>query len=428
MARIDKIKRTAIPMYFNHCNRKQDEKIDRSNENIDNERTHLNYHFKEGNNKTLHERLDMLYYAETRSDRVVLASCVVTLPEDVKPEDEKNFFEGCYEFFCDEFGYENIVNAVVHKDETKPHIHISFIPVVSMDNKEISEKYANQIYKWGVERGYPPEGIISARDALNYRFFQTFHPRLYDYMTEKLGYETEILNGATANGNKTVLEMKNQKKQEELDRKQQELDNLEKSVQTILKQVDTLGVDKGYLDISSILSKMDILQKENDIFKNLLVKNNISIPRESAESLKESRSNYKMGNISTLTGSFKPSKKYIVIETFKNIERELPLQEYINSDIYLFNLVKNRKPKAVLEETDGQNNYLIVPTDNILDTIEAMYYIKNHEDVYDSLSMYQFSTDPDNLVREILKNTHIDTEYYLDVRSSEDKIREQIRE
>lgn len=428
MAQIQKIKKTAIKLYFNHCNRTEGDGVDRSNECIDNERTHLNYHFKQGGNREYKSRLNNLYYPENRDDVVTFASCVVTLPKNVRDEDQEKFFEGCYEFLCEEFGYDNVINAVVHMDETTPHIHLGFIPAITMDAKEIPSSVLNKIEKWCEDRGLSePEGIVSAKDVLNRAFFQNFHPRLYNFMEKKLGYEVEILNGATAGGNKTILELKNQKIEEQLKAKEEEVQKLSANITIINKQLDTLGIDKRYMDMGDILNKMSAMQEENKIFRDLLIQNKIALPREVAQTLKDMKNSYHIGNVETLSGIFVPNKEFVVVETFKDKERPLPLDEYISHNITLTNTIRYKKPKAVLEVADLNNKFLVVPTDNIADTVEALYWIKQHEDKYKSLSLCQFSNDPDNLVREILQNSQIDTEYFIDLQKNDDKERNKDR-
>lgn len=430
MAQIQKFKRPAIPMYFNHCNRKQDDGIHRSNECIDNERTYLNYHFKEGGMGQYRERLNNLYYPEKKDDVITLASCVITLPKNVREGDDKKFFESCYEFLCEDFGYENIVNAVVHMDETTPHMHVGFIPALGLEDREMTAKFDAKIERWKFQHGIQPEGVVSCRDVLNLQYFRNFHPRLYNYVEKSLGYEVEILNGATAGGNKTVLEMKNQKAEQELLKKQEEVEKLNSNITIISKQLDNLGIDKKYMDMTSLLSKLTVLQEENKAFRNLLVQNNIMIPRNVSESLKEMKSTYKFGNMTTLTGNFEPTKKCVVVETFKNKERPLPLDDFINNNMRLVHIVRNIKPKAVYEEEDYKTKYIVVPTDSIADTISAMYYLKQYEERYEALSLYQFSNDPDNLVREILQNSKMEVEYFLNIKDTlefeKDKVKNNI--
>ena len=41
------------------------------------------------------------------------------------------FFEHCAKFFTERYGKENIISAVVHLDETTPHMHLNLMPITS---------------------------------------------------------------------------------------------------------------------------------------------------------------------------------------------------------------------------------------------------------------------------------------------------------
>ena len=88
-----------------------------SNEDIDDSRTPMNYYFKHGSVDDLKKRLSQVFVMK-RKDMTVLGSMVVTLPKDVKDGDERAFFKACYDFYRNDVGQENVINAVVHKDDT----------------------------------------------------------------------------------------------------------------------------------------------------------------------------------------------------------------------------------------------------------------------------------------------------------------------
>lgn len=176
-----------------------------SNEKIDPTRTHLNYELQDGAGFPRYKaRLTELHCMQ-RADVTTLDCLVVTLPKDVKKGDERAFFESCYAFAQQDYGKENIVNATVHMDETTPHIHIGFVPVVH-----------------GKRRNGEECDKVCHSSLITRRYYQQLHPRLSDYIEEDLGYKVEILNGATLGGNKTKLEMEI----EELQRRLQELTDL----------------------------------------------------------------------------------------------------------------------------------------------------------------------------------------------------------
>lgn len=55
-------------------------------------------------------------------------------------EDQIEFFKYCLEFFKEEFPDVPILSAVVHYDETTPHMHVTFLPIASRVNKKSGEK------------------------------------------------------------------------------------------------------------------------------------------------------------------------------------------------------------------------------------------------------------------------------------------------
>ncbi|MCH3737880.1 plasmid recombination protein, partial [Campylobacter coli] len=45
------------------------------------------------------------------------------------PEQEREFFKTAYDFYCEKYGKENVISAMVHKDETTPHLHLLIVPL-----------------------------------------------------------------------------------------------------------------------------------------------------------------------------------------------------------------------------------------------------------------------------------------------------------
>ena len=57
-------------------------------------------------------------------------------------EQIKQFFELSYKFLSERYGEKNVISAYVHKDETTPHMHFLFIPIV--DDKKRNEKHSDK--------------------------------------------------------------------------------------------------------------------------------------------------------------------------------------------------------------------------------------------------------------------------------------------
>lgn len=151
----------------------RDESYEAGNPQIDSSLTNRNYHLvtpPPTYMEFINARIATLTLKrKLRSDAVYMNSFVLTsdseffnsLPSAV----EKEFFMDCVKFFAEKYGAENIISAVVHKDETTPHLHLNLVPIVNgklcskdlYDRKKLSELqtefYEKVGKKWGLERG-----------------------------------------------------------------------------------------------------------------------------------------------------------------------------------------------------------------------------------------------------------------------------------
>ena len=77
-----------------------------------------------------------------------------------------NFFSDCTKFFAERYGKENIILAVVHLDETTPHMHLNLMPITPdgrLCSKQLFDKpqlqqlqtnfYEEVGKKYGLQRG-----------------------------------------------------------------------------------------------------------------------------------------------------------------------------------------------------------------------------------------------------------------------------------
>ena len=182
MAHVQKFTRGNLNGLSIHLDRKTDH---HSNEEIDPTKTYLNVDFcqKEGDTLSrLNDRLKEVYCMK-RDDVKVGCSWIVTLPKHLKEQtesDQQAFFEKTYAFLSERYGGEkNVLSAQVHLDETTPHLHFVFMPVV-WDEKKQREK-------------------VSAKEVLNRNDLQKFHGELDTFLKKELPtiYKDGILNGET---------------------------------------------------------------------------------------------------------------------------------------------------------------------------------------------------------------------------------------
>ena len=143
------------------------------NPQIDKSRTHLNYHTLPYEKKYLafiDERIkELAPKRKIKDDAVLITSFILGSDKEffdgISPETQKQFFSDCTEFFAERYGKENIVSAVVHLDESTPHLHFNLMPITDgrLCAKELFDRTAlrklqTDFYevvgrKYGLKRG-----------------------------------------------------------------------------------------------------------------------------------------------------------------------------------------------------------------------------------------------------------------------------------
>lgn len=270
MAHLKKNTRASLSGLSIHFERKTD---NHSNEEIDISRSHLNQDLMQDNSNMVerfNERLKDVY-CMNRKDVKALGTWVITLPDELKDlshDKQQEFFNETKNFLDKRYGKENAVAAIVHYDETTPHLHYGFVPVV-YDEKNDRLK-------------------VSAKEVLNRKDLQTFHDDLNKHLKEKLPfYEKGILNDQTLpfqnveeikKYNETYQEMKQELEQKKavIRMKNDTLEPFEKSLKRINdteKMFDTIdkNAKKGFGQVvikSSDFEKLKTQAVENQVLAN----------------------------------------------------------------------------------------------------------------------------------------------------------------
>ncbi|MBQ8995443.1 MAG: plasmid recombination protein [Oscillospiraceae bacterium] len=130
---IKSIKKDRIGAAHQHNERKK--KSYPRNPDIDVTKSHLNYHIIEPEKRyfeVVKDRIDRCEYKPHR-DHVLLVEGVCTPTAswiEAKPlEEQREFFAYVMEFMKDFYGADNMISAVVHMDESHPHMHFVFTPI-----------------------------------------------------------------------------------------------------------------------------------------------------------------------------------------------------------------------------------------------------------------------------------------------------------
>ena len=151
----------------------RDENYRASNPQIDCRHTGGNYHIVKRqrsytqfiNDKV--EALDLL--TKVRKDAVLMCSFVVGSDRkffgELSASEQRLFFAECTHFFAKRYGEGNIISAVVHTDETTPHLHLNLIPIAGgrlcakklFDRKALTalqtDLHREVGAKWNLQRG-----------------------------------------------------------------------------------------------------------------------------------------------------------------------------------------------------------------------------------------------------------------------------------
>jgi len=244
MAHLKKNTRGAVPGLAVHFERKTDH---HTNKEIDVSKSYLNQDLMTDGSDMLsrfNARLNDVYCMK-RDDVKALATWIVTLPEELAEapyEQQSAFFEATNNFLNDRYGQENAVAAVVHYDETTPHLHYAFVPVVFDDKKSR--------YK------------VSAKEVLTRHDLQIFHDDLDQHLKKVLPfYEHGILNNKTLPF-ENVAEIK--KYNDQFNALKNELADVEENIrakQAVLKIT------------AQALTEVDLAEKQINAFKQALSKN-----------------------------------------------------------------------------------------------------------------------------------------------------------
>lgn len=210
----------------------------------------------------LHKRLGEIKVMK-RADVNVMCDWIVTAPKELTPEELPLFFNETYKFLNDRYGKENVISAYVHMDETTPHIHYAFVPVV-IDKK----------------KGIPK---LSAKERITRKDLNTFHPDLTKHMTAVFGRDIGIQNDATALGNQTIKQLRQKTK------------NMEKFKAEPVPVTEIPPVVKKFLKEDKVIISRKELDRVNRAAEDaaIIMSNAEAVNAQLAEKTAKTDNNYK---------------------------------------------------------------------------------------------------------------------------------------
>lgn len=275
------------------------------NKDIDLSKTHLNYDLVESN-FNLYQRIkkrveEVRENSRIQKNSVVDVSNIITLNkeqfEEWGEDKSKVYFREVYNYFCNEFGEENVVSAKVHMDETTPHMHLHFVPI--------------------------KDGKLQCRSVLNQSRFNKVHTNVPKYLQEK-GFNVVRGNGKT--------------------KERGNIDNIheyKKEIENILSnELKNLKIDleahRGALN--------EILDLEHLEYKKTLLTGEIKLKNDIFDSIVNSIKNLTIENNDLKENLKSKDKKIEKIENeLKSMDFKLTEKEYLISKL-------NKRKRDVKEE------------------------------------------------------------------------------
>lgn len=190
-----------------------------TNQDIEKERTHLNFDFINSENvdfnEKVKERIEEGYTGKrkVRSDAIRLVDGIITSDraffDNMSDLDTEYFFEDTLEFLKEEFGEKNLVYATVHLDEKTPHMHFGFVPITEdgrlsakemIGNKKQMSALQDKFNEFVNEKGYEMQrgeaSIVSEREHQRVETFKKetdYHKKELDNVKSDLNRQFDLL-------------------------------------------------------------------------------------------------------------------------------------------------------------------------------------------------------------------------------------------
>lgn len=241
-----------------------------SNGEINKEKTKENYWLKKPNNTYVKEfflirekhNLAGVLRKNSRAVCEYIIGSNDNFFKEIGPEETKRYFEEAYRFVKEykDLGEEYIISAAVHMDETNPHMHLIYIPVVHKINEITGGKYDK----------------VSCSEFWAGRYsYGELHDNFHNHMV-KAGFELDRGSFSKVqfipvnklkiltNFESQKLEMSINKPEEEI--KTDDIEVLRKEYKRLLNKVNFIKFQ--YAKVKAIVEnnvkKMEFLQEENN--------------------------------------------------------------------------------------------------------------------------------------------------------------------
>ena len=232
--------------------------------------------------------------ASPRKDLNVLCSWCVSLPQEIRTQEDANkFWKATYNHLSEKYPY--VVGAYLHNDEfykkddaihQHQHLHFLFIPVFKKETEITSFCEETGILSTETKQ----KETVSCKDLINRKHLLNAHKEYQAYLNEHLdlGYKVDVNNGKTVKGVANINQLKELKETEEelhnlrvncsaligtISRLKKEKDETMEIVSNLLDSYTSIVPDETIQRISSKAENLKNLSKEADINFDNVIKN-----------------------------------------------------------------------------------------------------------------------------------------------------------
>lgn len=232
------------------------------NKDIDTSRSDLNYHLKQPQENSYEREFYRLKEKNKLKGNLRLTgkkqsnvACEFLITSDkaffdkIGQEETKRYFKTAYDFACKKCGEKNIISAVVHMDETTPHMHLTYIPVVQ-----------------GKKKGQDIEKVNCSEFWKGFNSYGELQDNFHAYVKEH-GFDLD--RGETREEQRehlSVNEFKAETLKKQVDELEHETNTLQSDLKALKKHYENVkDIKVAYHQIDEIEGKKGVLNKSKVI-------------------------------------------------------------------------------------------------------------------------------------------------------------------
>ena len=202
-----------------------------TNNDIDKTRTSLNYDLINKVNINYTKKIKTIIGANRasqraiRKDATVYCECIISSDsaffEKITEDSQKEFFKGALDYLKNKIGEEFIISANVHLDETTPHMHVGFVPII--------------------------ENSLSAKKLIDRKFLREVQDQLPAYL-KNIGFDIQRGIEGSKRKHKDIKEFKKELDRE-VENKCKDINTMESHKNELESQIEQLEADLNKMTI-----------------------------------------------------------------------------------------------------------------------------------------------------------------------------------